>query len=199
LALLTVAFFCASGAGQSLESTQPARETFAAARQRLARLKPRDRSPQQRALLAALDLALAVGQADPKSVGAVIDVVGYQALPLEGELPDRPGKPMSAASVARELDLLPRPDFDRLTVDRVEVLSRQELRIIFPAVATWMLPDDLAVVFRVPLGPPVANWIAREACLVVRLRGERTTVLGGNLIEALTQASESTVPPGEEK
>ena len=47
-----------------------------------------------------------------------------------------------------------------------------------------MLPDDRAVVFT-PVDGPNGDWISRPGCLVVRLRGTRPTVMGGNLLACL--------------
>lgn len=204
LMFLAVAFFCAHpAAAQSQPTSQPATqaapETVLAARQRLNRIKPPDRSSADRTLLVALDFALAVSQSDPKRAGAVVDATGYQTLPLSGDLPEKPAKPLLATALDREILGLPRADVARLTLDRVEIVPREKLRETFPAVATWMLPQDFAVVFRTAPADQVSNWLAREACLVVRIRGERATVLGGSLLQALADAAEARAPEAEEK
>ena len=90
-------------------------------------------------------------------------------------------------------------DLARLTMDRVEIVPHEKLRDTFPAVATWMLPQDLAVVFRTAPADQVSNWLMHDACLVVRVRGERATVLGGSLLQALAEAAEARAPEAEEK
>jgi hypothetical protein len=73
-----------------------------------------------------------------------------------------------------------------LPAECAAVVEREKLRDEFPAVATWMLGmEDLAVVFRPRPSEHVAGWLTHDACLVVRLRGERATIVGGNLLEAL--------------
>jgi hypothetical protein len=206
LMFLAVAFFCAGAASaQSQPTSQPATqpapapETVLAARQRLNRIKPHDRTPAERTLLVALDFALAVTQSDPKRANAVVDATGYQTLPLAGELPEKPAKPLLAPALEREILGLPRADLARLNMDRVEIVPHEKLRDSFPAVATWMLPQDFAVVFRAAPADQVSNWLAQDACLVVRIRGERATVLGGSLLQALGDAAESRAPEAEEK
>ncbi|RMF84343.1 MAG: hypothetical protein D6744_03270 [Planctomycetota bacterium] len=58
---------------------------------------------------------------------------------------------------------------------------------MFPAVAAWMLPRDYALVVE-PAGAGVHDWVTRRACLVIRVRGRRATIVGGNLIEVLLAA-----------
>jgi hypothetical protein len=204
LMYLAVAFFCAHAASAqsqptSQPTTQAAPETVLAARQRLNRIKPHDRTPAERTLLTALDFALAVAQSDPKRAVAVVDATGYQTLPLAGDLPEKPAKPLLATALEHEIVGLPRADLGRLTMDRVEIVPHEKLRQSFPAVATWMLPQDFAVVFRAAPADQASNWLARDACLVVRIRGERATVLGGSLLQALGDAAESRAPEAEEK
>ena len=201
---LAVAFFCAGAASAqsrptSQPTTQAAPETVSAARQRLARIKSRDRSPEERALLVTLDFALAAAQSDPRRAIAVVDATGYQTLPLTGELPEKPDKPLLGAALERQLQGLPRADLARLTMDRVEIVPHEKLRDTFPAVATWMLPQDLAVVFRTAPADQVSNWLMHDACVVVRIRGEHATVLGGSLLQALAEAAEARAPEAEEK
>ena len=208
LALLAVAFCCAAASlGQSRptsqpatqRATQPAPETVATARARLNRIKLRDRSPGERTLLVALDFALAAAQSDPRRAALVVDAVGYQALPLAGDLPEKPDKPLLGAALEREVLGLPAADLAKLTMDRVEAVPREKLRDSFPAVAAWMLPQDVAVVFHTAPVDQVPNWLVHDACLVVRMRGERATVLGGNLLQALAEAAEARAPEAEEK
>ncbi len=190
-AWLVVAFCCAAAAGQpppvSLPATRPAVETLAAARRRLTRTASKDRTRSDRALLAGLELALAIGRADGTAAGNLIDVVGYQSLPLAGPLPERPAKPVTVKDLSRLVAARSPVDLAHLTLDQVFVATRAELQSEFPAVAAWMLPQDLAVVFR-PFPDERAGWIKQPACVVVRLRGERATVIGGNLLEAVMGA-----------
>jgi hypothetical protein len=149
--LLAVAFFCAGAArGQSLPASQPASapadEPLAAVRQRLARVQPRERAPRDHALLAALDFALAVGRKDATQALRVVDAVGYQPLPLAGELPDPPERPLLLAALERQIGFLQPLEVGQLPSAVVAVRTPRELRAEFPGVATWMLPQDWAVV-----------------------------------------------------
>ncbi len=202
--LLAVAFFCAGAArGQSLPASQPASapadEPLAAVRQRLARVQPRERAPRDHALLAALDFALAVGRKDATQALRVVDAVGYQPLPLAGELPDPPERPLLLAALERQIGFLQPLEVGRLPSAVVAVRTPRELRAEFPGVATWMLPQDWAVVFQPAPEARVPGWLREAACVVVRMRGERATVLGGNLVQALVDAAEAVALPGEEK
>lgn len=202
--LLAVAFFCAGGAwGQSLPASQPASapadEPLATVRQRLARVQPRERAPRDHALLAALDFALAVGRKDATQAMRVVDAVGYQPLPLTGELPDPPERPLLLAALERQIAFLQPLEVGRLPSAAVAVRTPRELRAEFPGVAAWMLPQDWAVVFGPVPEARLPGWLTEAACVVVRIRGERATVLGGNLVQALVDAAEAVALPGEEK
>jgi len=244
-AVLAVAFSCALFAtGQDVAPEPPATkpaETLATVRQRLTRIKPDQRSRHEAALLATLDFVLALGDAQGPRAAARVDAVGYQALPLSGELPERPARAIARGTVAK--DPVPgqkarggkshsrsgpaEKGKDSETIDSIAseagptgkasgagsgdagtlsqmisahlqievgglpaecaaVVEREKLRDEFPAVATWMLPtEDLAVVFRPAPGERATGWLSYDACLVVRLRGDRATIVGGNLLEAL--------------
>ena len=165
--------------------SQPAHETVAAARQRLARLKPQARSAEDHALLVGLGFALAVGQANGPRAAAMIDAVGYEVLPLEGDLPEKPVKALLSDAVEQRITGRRPAAVDDLQRDRFQVFSRRRLQNEFPAVAAWMLPEDRAVVFRASTDTPSTGWLARDACIVVRIRADKATIVGGNLFEAL--------------
>lgn len=190
----------------SLPTTQPAElptlpiptardadEPYASARRRLARLPAAQREPEDHALLAALDFVLALDRGDGAKAAERIDAVGYTALPLTGELPEKPDKPLLPAAVADRVKargeptgLGAAPRLDEVPLHTVRVLTPPALREEFPAVALWMLPQDLAVVFRAPEDGPARGWLTCPACVVVRIRADRATIIGGNLLDALT-------------
>ncbi len=180
-------------------ASQPAGETIAAARQRLAHIKSRDRTDSDRALFVALDFVLVIGSGDGRKLGPLIDAVGYQPLPLAGALPEKPDKPLPPSVIEQSLTSLPKADLGVLPASCTALVPRTALRERFPAVATWMLPQDLAVVFRPIAKSPIPSWLAQEACVVVRIRGERATIIGGNLLQALATAAENAAPAAEEK
>ena len=88
-AVLTVAFLCAAAVWGQMSTTAPtttqaAAETVALARQRLSRIPLKERTDKDRALLAGLDLVLAIGKSDGRRAAIMIDAVGYQ--PLSADL-----------------------------------------------------------------------------------------------------------------
>ncbi len=93
-------------------------------------------------------------------------------------------------TVSQRISARPKIELAGWPAECVIVADRQTVRSAFPAVARWMLPlEDVAVLIRPPPGPPVPGWLTQEACLVVRLRGDRATIVGGNLLEALGGAA----------
>ena len=189
----------AQGWGQSKPAppptTQPAvRETVAVAHRRLTQIPAKKLSREQIALKTTLALALAIGTSDGEGAAKLLDAVGYHALPLEGRLPERPDKPLTAGEFRECIERLSPTRVDRLPADTFEVLDRVALRKEFAAVAEWMLPQDRAVVIR-PANEAGTGWVSRSCCLVVRLRARKPTVLGGNLLAALAQPTTREVPP----
>lgn len=187
-----------SPAGTQVES-QPGEETAAGARRRLARVRPDKRSAAEHALLAGLEFALAVGHADGSRAAKLVDAAGYQPLPLEGELPEKPAKPLLGKEVGEFVADRRPTAVDSLPLHCFQVFTREQLRGEFPAVATWMLPQDRAVVLRPAADGDVPHWITRPACLVVRIRANKATILGGNLLGVLADDAAGMLPEGEDK
>ncbi len=153
-------------------------------------------TPDERALRAVLDLTLALGQADGKRAAQVIDASGYQPLPETGELPERPDKPLHAPAVAALVAARPPAPVGDLPAAGFRVARAHEIESVYPPIARWMLSrEDRAVLIRAP-DPPVPGWIARDAVVVVRLRGAMATVVGGTLLDCLTPAP--VAPPTAE-
>ncbi len=144
---------------------------------------PRKLSPEDIALLAALDLTLALGRADGAAAASLIDAVGYQPLPRSGELPEPPPKPVLREQVQSLVAARTAASLGELPASGFMVLKRDALREQFPAVAAWMLPTDLAVVIE-PSTTPLP-WVKNRCCLIIRLRAQKPAILGGNLLEAL--------------
>jgi hypothetical protein len=140
-------------------------------------------SEQDVALLAALDLTLALGRADGATVAGVGDAVGYQPLPLSGELAEPPPKPISREQIQTRVGARTVAPLGELPVSGFEVLKRAAVRELFPAVGEWMLPSDWAVVVQ-PAGSEFP-WVRNQCCIVVRLRAQKPAILGGNLLEVL--------------
>lgn len=202
-AVLTVAFLCAAAVWGQMPTTAPtttqAAETVALTRQRLSRIPLKERTDKDRALLAGLDFVLALGKSDGRRAAILIDAVGYQPLPVEGELPEKPEKPIPPSEIHKLVAGRPMVNVADRPSDEIKVVDAGALRTEFPAVATWMLPQDWAVVFRAASDGHAGRWITRDACIVVRIRADRPTILGGNLLEVLAAAAEAAAPPGEEK
>jgi hypothetical protein len=151
--------------------------------QRIRTLPAGQRSGSETALAAVAEFVIAVGESNGLKAADKIDPVGYQDLPLSGELPEEPGRPRAAGEIEKLFAGRPPVSLAGLPTTSFEVLTREKLRPRFTAVATWMLPKDYAVLIRPVPGWP--EWVQRECCLVVRVRATRATIVGGNLLEAL--------------
>jgi hypothetical protein len=175
------------GASQPTEA-----ETVDAALRRLRQLSPEKMTRQQLALRAGLQFCVAVGKPDGAHAVELVDVVGYQALPLSGPLPEKPHKPIDRQALQSQIDARQPARVGDIPAECFEALPRESLRRSFPAVARWMLPHDLALVIEPP-NRSAANWVTRRCCIVVRVRGSNPAVIGGNLFEALPPPAK----PGE--
>lgn len=179
--------------GQSRPARLPATlqtaeiETVAAALRRLRKIPSGKLVRTDLALRAGLEFCAAVGKPSGAHAAGLLDVIGYQALPLEGELPERPDKPIDPKAFKERIDRRPRADVADISIDCFQVLDREDLRHSFPAVARWMLPDDLALVIEPP-DCQKPNWVTRRACVVARVRGRKAVIVGGNLLDALRGA-----------
>lgn len=169
-------------------ATQPAHltpggETLVAARARLASVHPKERTDRDIAVRAVLEFTLALGRGNAVRAMDLIDPVGYQPLPLAGELPEDPPKPIPVDTIRLWLANRKSTPLERLPAATFAVHSPRTLRESFPAIAAWMLPTDWAVVMQ----PADAefDWVKRPACVVVRVRAGRPTIVGGNLFDAL--------------
>jgi hypothetical protein len=140
----------------------------------------KDLSADERALQAAIGFCLVLMARDGHG-GAWLDAIGYHCLPLEGELAEEPARPLSGDDLRQRLGSRRLAHIADLPVDRFQVLSPAKVSEGFPAIARWMLPNDRAVLVRPPGG---SSWVQRECCIVVRIRGGRAAVVGGNLLEA---------------
>lgn len=167
--------------------------TMLGAQQRLARESQKSLQPNDRARRVAYEIALAAGAANGDAVADRIDAVGYQSLPLDSALADKPDWPIPPAQIRERIIRRSSVPLDALPADRLAVISREEARKRFPAVAAWSLPTDVILV-AIPDGP---HWVQRECCLVVRVRGERPVVVGGNFFESLPEFGDG--PPTDRR
>ena len=118
--------------------------------------------------------------------------------PLSGPLPERPARSIYAAALEPQIASRASVALDNVPRATIAIQTAAQLKSQFPAIAEWMLPtNDLAVVFTPP-DPPVAGWLRRPACLIVRVRADRGTVIGGTVLQALEAGPEepatSTTP-----
>ncbi len=140
---------------------------------------------RQIALRAALEFCVALGAADAQRIEAYLDATGYHPLPTEGLLADQTPQPLEPAALVIKLAARKPADIAALPAALWEPLSFEDVSRLYPAMAEWMLPSQ-DVVIRVQPGAAPATWLARPACLLVRVRGQRATVIGGSLLAALT-------------
>lgn len=201
LAAATVVFtLAASVSGQSKPPPQPsASQPVEAANvdstlRRLRATPSKERSRTDLALGAGLEFCLAVGKPDGARAAELLTVVGYQALPLEGELPEKPEKPIDRPTFQKWVDGRASAQVGALALQRFELLDRKALRPLFPAVARWMLAQDFALLIQPPTDENV-NWVKRACCVVVRLRGRKAVIVGGNLLAALRMDAEGPTDP----
>ncbi|TWT45806.1 hypothetical protein RAS1_22390 [Phycisphaerae bacterium RAS1] len=174
-----------SAAAQSLPASSGPTETLQASLQRLKKARSAELSETDRALLVGLEFCLAIDAADGKRAAGLLDPSGYQALPSEGALPPQPAKPLFPPALAELVSKRAAGHAVATSAaNAVRVIRQKELREHFPAMADWMLAsEDYALLVDSGLG--TSSWLARDACLVIRVRGSRAYVMGGNLLEAI--------------
>lgn len=220
--LLAVAFFCATLSGAidekpkskaprprgkptSKPTTRPTSDptpeptpgTVLAERRRLTRIPHAQRTTEEIAALAGIDFLLAIGNADGPRASGLVDVVGYQPLPSDEQLPEDPPRPKPQADIGTWVGERPHFAVGELKSEQFDVRSKSHLRE-FPAVATWMLTEDRVLLIHAPTTPQ-PNWIRRDACLVIRIRADKPTIVGGTLLEALDENVRDEGPPPEDK
>lgn len=175
-------------------SSQSSRtETVNDALRRLRGLESKKASRKDLALRTGLEFCLALGEPKGTLAAELLDVVGYQVLPLEGELPEKPEKPLDRQTVTARVDARELARVGNVSVERFQLLDHTALRAFFPAVAKWMLPQDLALLVE-PTSDETDNWVTRQCCLVLRLRARKVTVIGGNLFAALETEDTTKLP-----
>lgn len=198
--LVLAAALAPASAGPRGDSEPAARAETAAERFRaLDALNRADKRRGDRALEAGLAYCLAVGVGDGAQASKLIDDIGYQPLPLHGDLPLDPDRPVPAPEIAQWVRSLPDGGTDSVPADRFRLLSKSATAELFPAVATWMLPSDYALLCEPDRTHP--HWTRRPACVVIRVRGTRASIVGGNLLAALsgdTHPTSSTPSKGDD-
>jgi hypothetical protein len=136
------------------------------------------------ALRTGLGFVLALGRNDAKAAAGMVDVVGYQALPLTGPLANPPKPPVSPTDFQAYLGKHQFAAASDVRLSAVELRTAAEIATTFGAVSRWMTDQDLALVLpSAAEGGPA--WLAQRGCIVLRVRGPRAVVRGGNLFNAL--------------
>lgn len=164
----------------------PEIKTVSAALERLAAIPARTLTNRQVALATALRFCAAIGRADGPAAAEPIDAVGYQKLPLAGPLSELPEKPVPAKALAEEIARFRPAAVGDVALSRFRIETPFSIETQHPAVAAWALESDLVIV--IDPEPGVSGWIQQRACIVVRLRGGRPTIIGGNLFDAYRPA-----------
>ncbi|MBK8915987.1 MAG: hypothetical protein IPM64_15565 [Phycisphaerales bacterium] len=154
--------------------------------QRISAIRSRRLTVDETALRCAIEFALAVASGNETTAVRLIDATGYQ--PLLDPAPAAPGRVpepaplIPGAQVGQWLRQLPRSEISGVRVGATPLLDRRSVYEFVPFAGEWMLPGDRALL----LTPEATGgWVAEPACVVVRVRGSRATVVGGTLLEAL--------------
>lgn len=182
-------------ASQPAEPPEPTTPP-ATALERLARLKQKKENKLTRgeiAVACGMDFALAVAVADADRAVARVDAVGYQTLPVNTPLPEKPERAMQADALREAIRRRVRADVSRLPPEAFNLKSRAELHELFPEPARWMAEDDVAMLIDAPTDA-VAGWITQRHCVIIRVRGRRATIIGGTLLGELL--NQPAAPPG---
>lgn len=181
---VTLAALLLGAADDAPPATQPERDTLAGRLQALQERPDDELDDKDRATVVALQFIIAIGENDPNEAAGLLDVVGYQRLPLSGKLdtiPERPLQPADLVETLQRYEFNPIGDVD---LEAVALHNRRSLERWFPAVARWMGPQDYALRMR-GRDEGGISWLKQRGCIVVRVRGDKATVVGGNLFAAL--------------
>ncbi len=150
---------------------------------RLLRTARNELSERDVAQRGALEWLRAVAQPDADRAVALVDAAGYQALPSAGPLPDQPERPVALEALKAGVVARPAAHWLELPAACCEVVDAKAGAARFAAAATWMLPSDWLVVLHPVSDRP--DWLARDACIVVRVRGDKPWIMGGTFLEEL--------------
>jgi hypothetical protein len=176
---ITLALFMPALLGQAA-SAPSGGETVGERLAELVRVPAKQRSSKDIAEQLALEFCAAIGEADGARLESLVYVVGYQPLPLAGELPDPPHRPIPPAALAKRVGARQKAGVLSVEMARFALKPPVDVREPFPAIARWMASDDWALIVH-PIG--IAGWPTESRCIVIRVRGGRAAVIGGNLID----------------
>jgi hypothetical protein len=169
----------------------PAIETVGPTLERLAQIPNRTLTERELALFAGLRFCDALARGDGSLAAELIEAVGYQPLPLEGDLPETPTKALLPGMVRDSMQGRVTTSLSGTPLRRFAVHDYRSLAARFPAIATWMLPaEDYAVV--IEPSPETPGWVSKRGCIVIRMRARKPAIMGGNLLEVWPAAPAET-------
>lgn len=170
-------------ASEPAEPVPPQGETIGYTIRRLRRVGAKQLKEGEVATLAALEFCSAIAGCDSVKVADALDATGFQPLPLEGALPYPPVRPMLPVDLTESFKARTAVSIDEVLLEKVQIVKRAGVEHDFPAVAEWMLPGDHAAVL--DPDPQTPGWVTRRCVVVIRVRGRRPWVMGGNILTAL--------------
>lgn len=164
-------------------------QTLAQAVERLRLVPPKNLTKADIALHSGLEFCLALANADGERTAGLIEAVGFQPFSSSAPLPENPPPP-HLPSVIREQIQTRRPvSIGHAALSIFSVRDREQLHGDFPYMAQWMLTDDFAVV--ISPDEQLTNWLPEKSALIIRMRGRRATVAGGNLFQTLAPSTKA--------
>lgn len=176
LLLLSLTPFCLGQSQPSPPQGESVQERLGA----LGRLSRNDRTPRSVAEQAGLEFCVAMAEADGKRIAPLLEVVGYQPLPLAGDLPDPPHRPIFPLDLAKRISARQKVNLRSAEAASFSLKNKREIQELFPAISQWMLDADWALICQ-PVSD--ADWPQGVRCLVIRVRALKPTIVGGNLVE----------------
>lgn len=167
-------------------------QTLAQAVERLRVVPPKNLTKADLAFHTGLEFCLSLANADGERTAGLVEAVGFQPFSSNAPLPENPPPP-HLPKVIREQTQARRPmPIGQAALSMFSIRDREQLHAEFPYMAQWMLPDDFAVVISPDeKDEQLTNWLPEKAALIVRMRGRRATVAGGNFFQTLVPASKS--------
>lgn len=165
-------------------------QTLAAAVERLRVVPSKNLTKSDLALQAGLEFSLAFANVDGERAAALVEAVGFQPFATNAPLSENPSAPHLPTVIREQVGARQRISLGQTALTNFSIRDCEELRAEFPYMAQWMLADDLAVV--ISPDEQVANWISEKSVLIIRMRGRRATVAGGNFFQSLAPVAKVT-------
>lgn len=164
-------------------------QTLDQAVERLRVVPPKNLTKADLALQAGLEFCQALSNADGDRTAGLIEAVGFQPFSAGAPLPENP-LPPHLRSVIREQTQARQPgSVGHAALSIFSIRDREQLHAEFPYMAQWMLADDFAVV--ISPDEQMTSWLPEKSALIIRMRGRRATVAGGNFFQTLVPVRKS--------